>query len=203
MWSLANTLQIMYYYAMLDLRFTSELKATFSYMKYSNFDNPVFEFIRNKVMNAFSFIHAALPSGFSNLGYSSVSVIVNFLDKLIIIILFALLVTTIFLIFIWMKNKSNRFSTFIKRKDIDLRYEGLTRFFMELVLGLSIANFINLLYGNFRDIFNIVSSSASIVLTLGTLYTICYWLLYPAIYYSSIWTHPDFHERHCLLFFRI
>ena len=44
MWSLANTLQIMFYYNLLDLNFTPELKDVFSYMKYSNFDNKVFEY---------------------------------------------------------------------------------------------------------------------------------------------------------------
>ena len=44
MWSLANTLQIMFYYNSLDLNFTPELKDVFTYMKYSNFDNKVFEY---------------------------------------------------------------------------------------------------------------------------------------------------------------
>ena len=47
MWSLANTLQIMFYYNSLDLNFTPELKNVFSFMKYSNFDNPVFEYMRD------------------------------------------------------------------------------------------------------------------------------------------------------------
>ena len=200
MWSLANTLQVMHYYAMLDLNYTPELLATFKYMKYSNFDNPVFEFIRSKAMNAFSFVQASIPSGFGNLGYSSVSVIINFFDKLIMIILFALLAIIIFLVFIWLRNKSNKFANFIKRKDIELRYEGLSRFFMELLLSLSVVNFINLLYGNFGDIFNIISCSISILLTLGIFFMIGYCFTYPAIYYSEILTHPDFHERHCLLF---
>ena len=200
MWSLANTLQVMYYYGMLDLNYTPELLATFSYMKYSNFDNPVFEFIRSKAMNAFSFIQATIPSGFGNLGYSSVSIIINFFDKLIIIIFFALLVIIIFLIFIWLRNKSNKFANFIKRKDIDLRYEGLSRFFMELLLSLSVFNFINLIYGNFGNIFDIISYSISILLTLGTFLMVGYCFAYPAIYYSEILTHPDFHVRHCLLF---
>ena len=100
MWSLANTLQIVYYFGVLDLNYTPELLATFSYMKYSNFDNPVFEFIRDKIMSAFSFVQVSLPSGFGNLGYSSVSVIINFLDKLIMICLMVLFITVILLIFL-------------------------------------------------------------------------------------------------------
>ena len=200
MWSLANTLQILYYYGILDLNYTPELLATFSYMKYSNFDNPVFEFVRDKAMRAFSFVQASLPSGFCNLGYSSVSVVINFLDKLIMILLIVLLAIIIFLIFLWWKQRSNKFANFIKRKDIELRYEGLSRFFMELLLNLSVVNFINLLYGRYGDIFDSISYSVSILLTLGIFFMIIYCLAYPAIHYEEICTHPDFHERHCLLF---
>ena len=200
MWSLANTLQILYYYGILDLNYTPELLATFSYMKYSNFDNPVFEFVRDKTMSAFSFVQASLPSGFGNLGYSSVSVIINFLDKLIMILLIASFATIIYLIFLWWKERSNKFANFIKRKDIDLRYEGLSRFFMELLLNLSVVNFINLLYGSYGGIFGSISYSVSILLTLGIFFMIIYCYFYPAIHYEEIWTHPDFHERHCLLF---
>ena len=44
MWSLANTLQIIYYYISLDLNFTPELKIMFIVMKYSHFENPVFKY---------------------------------------------------------------------------------------------------------------------------------------------------------------
>ena len=200
MWSLANTLQILYYYGVLDLNYTPELSAIFSYMKYSNFDNPIFEFIRDKAMSAFSFVQASLPSDFGYLGYSSVSVIINFFDKLIIICSIALFTTIIFLLFLGLKNKSNKFANFIKKKDIDIRYEGLSRFFMELSLNLSVVCIINLLYGNFRAIFSAISFYISILLTLGVFFMIVYWLAYPVIYYSEIWAHPNFHERHSLLF---
>ena len=47
MWSLANTLQIIYYYISLDLNFTPELKIMFIVMKYSHFENPVFKYMRD------------------------------------------------------------------------------------------------------------------------------------------------------------
>ena len=200
MWSLANTLQILYYYGVMDLNYSPELLSTFSSMKYSNFDNPVFEFIRDKTMSTFSFVQVSLPSGFGYLGYSSVSVIINFFGKLIIICSIALFTTIIFLLFLRWKNKSSKFANFIKKKDIDLRYEGLSRFFMELFLNLWVVCIINLLYGNFRAIFSAISYYISILLTLGAFFMIVYWLAYPAIYYSEIWTHPNFHQRHCLLF---
>ena len=200
MWSLANTLQVMFFFGMLSLYYSSELKATFSYMKYSNFDNPAFEFIRSKVVIAFTFVKATLPSGFSEFGYSSVSIVINFFDKLIMIALFIIFVVIIYIMSVWLKNKSGKIANFIKRKDIDIRYEGLSRFFMEFLLNLSIVNFINLIYGDFNGAFDAISYLISIFFTIVTFFMIGYCFAYPAFYYSQIWTHPDFHERHCFLF---
>ena len=49
MWSLANTLQVMFYYKLLNLYFSPELSTMFYYMRYSNFDNPAFEWIQSKL----------------------------------------------------------------------------------------------------------------------------------------------------------
>ena len=48
MWSLANTLQIIFFFGYFNLYYTPELLTVFSYMKFSNFDNPIFEYIRSK-----------------------------------------------------------------------------------------------------------------------------------------------------------
>ena len=93
-------------------------------------------------------------------------------------------------------RNTHKFAEFIKRKDIDMRYEGMSRFFMEILLTLSIAIWINLIYGDFCNIFNIISYAFSIVLLIGIFWIIIYWFSYPAIYYFKIQTHPDKHERH-------
>ena len=79
MWSLANTLQVMFFYALLDLNFTPELLTVFEFMKYSNFDNPIFEFIRSKSKILMSFINISVPSTFESIGYSSISILKYYL----------------------------------------------------------------------------------------------------------------------------
>ena len=104
MWSLANTLQILFYYGMLNLYYSSELLSAFSYMSYSNFDNPAFDYIRKIASKMTDFIHTSIPSGFENLGFSSASVVINFLDKLIMILLFAWLVLWVSLLYCCLKK---------------------------------------------------------------------------------------------------
>ena len=53
MWSLTNALQIMYFWETFNLYFPSNLITVFTYMKYSNFDNPVSEYLRGKMMAIF------------------------------------------------------------------------------------------------------------------------------------------------------
>ena len=202
MWSLANTLQILYFYGVLDLYYTPELQTVFSYMKYSNFDNPWFEFIRSKTFKLMN-INYTLPPGFGSLGYSSVSVIINYIDKLIMIVLFILFVLVVYIIFRKLKESKNKLGEFIKRKDIELRYEGLSRFFMEILLNMSVVILINFAYGNYKDPFDIVSCIVSIILTLVIVYLLLYCLFYPIIYYTEILERPDLHERHWFLFFWI
>ena len=200
MWSLANTLQILFFYAMLDLHYPPELSTVFSYMSYSNFDNPLFEYIRIEASKIFSFVHTTIPSGFGQFGFTSSSILINFLDKLIVIFIFVIFVLWVWLLYKLMKKKSNKFAEFIKRKDIDLRYEGILRFIMEILLNLWIVNLINILYGGWKDSFSCVSYWTSILFTFGILILIAYLLIYPFIYYNGIWTYPDKHERHCFIF---
>ena len=201
MWSLANTLQIMFYYGLMNLYFSPELLTTFYYMRYSNFDNPAFEWIQSKLSSLISSMAGAFPSGYGGFGYSTSSVLINFMSKLIMIVLFLSFVALIVVIYLCIQKKTSKFANFIKRKDINLRYEGLSRFFIEIILQISVFCFINLIYGSFNDIFDILSYSVSITLMLCIFYMLGYWFIYPVVYYSEICTHPDFHERHWLLFF--
>ena len=88
MWSLTNTLQILFYTGMLNLYYTPELLAMFSYMKFSNFDNPASEYIKSKLQSLANFVNSAIPSSFASLGFPSVSIVINFIDKLTMLILF-------------------------------------------------------------------------------------------------------------------
>ena len=68
------------------------------------------------------------------------------------------------------------------------------------MLGLSVVNWINFLYGNFYNAFNGISYMITIFLSIGILYSIFYWFAYPIYYYLSICEKPEIHKRHSLLF---
>ena len=200
MWSLANTLQIMFFYAMLNLYLTSELLTMFMDMEYSNFDNPVFEFFRAKVVDVINIVQTTIPKNFVNIGYSSSSILINFIDKLIIMILFAYTVIIIWLFWKLFQNKSTKFVKFLIKKDSEFRYEGLSRFIVELVLNLSISIWINIIYGNFSDSFNSISYLVTILMLIIVLFMVIYWFVYPIYYYEELCTSPEKHERHKLLY---
>ena len=201
MWSLANTLQIIFYFGYLNLYYTPELLAVFSYMKFSNFDNPIFDYIKEKTSTIFSLLDISVFSSNDLFGLSSTSIIINFMDKLMIISLVGILVLSLLLLSYFWRNKDNKVANFIKRKDIEIRYEGLSRFFFEIVLSLSFVSFINLIYGNWRNPFNIISYAFATIFILCCFYMILYWFLYSSIYYYDILVYPERHERHWLLFF--
>ena len=200
MWSLANSLQIIFFFGYLNLYYTPELLTVFSYMKFSNFDNPIFEYIRSKTFMLFSVLKVPILSTNQVFGLSSVSIIINFIDKIIAISLLISLVLLLALLSYWLKDKNGKIAKFIKNKEIELRYEGLTRFFAEIVLGLSFLIFINMVYGNTSDLFGIASYVLSSLFLVSAFYMIMYWFLYPNIHYESILEFPDKHERHWLLF---
>ena len=64
MWGLTNTLQILFYYGMLNLAFSSDLQAVFSFMKYSNFYNPISDFLKEKMIGGLSLIQSSVSSQF-------------------------------------------------------------------------------------------------------------------------------------------
>ena len=220
MWSLANTLQIMFFFGMLKLNFSSDLILMYSYMKYSNLDNPVSDFLSEKISSFVNLMKNPVSDNFNNLGFESTEVISNCLDKLFMILFMLSLLFILYILYLLVKNKSNWFANFIKRKEIDFRYEGISRFFVELILFISVANFINLTFGSFSDPISkfsfiknfspfltkqqricLLRYSISAALLFWTLLLVVYFYLYPFVYYESIWEFPDKHERHWLLFF--
>ena len=200
MWSLANTLQIWVYFGMLNLCYSADLTEMYSYLKCANFENPISDYINSKVATYLKFVINPVNDKFSNLGFKSTEIISNSLDKLFMILIMLLWLAVLYILRMLVRNKTNKFANFIKQKDIDFRYEGITRFFAEFILVISISNFINLTYGGFGDVFESVSYVLSVVILTLTLSLIIYFYAYPTIYYESIWVYPDKNERHCLLF---
>ena len=167
----------------LDLNFTAELLMIFSFMKFSNFDNPAFEYIREKTLRLLLAIKVSALSPSQIFGLSSSSILINFIDKLMIILLFIWFIVLIAILNNILKNKTNKFANFIKKKDIDIRYEGISRFCVEIFMGLSFVVFVNLIYGNLKDIFGIISYVSAGLFIVPIFWIILYCFIYPTVYW--------------------
>ena len=196
MWSLANTLQILFYFGMLNLYFTPDLLAIYSFMKYSNFDNPLTDYISQIVISSFNFIQSPISSNFGSLGFSSSDIIGNCLDKLMMIFLIILLVGGLALLYFLCRNKTSRVANFIRKKDLSIRYEFISRFFSELAITLAVASLINIIYGSTSDVMGYIAYIISILCILGLFYLIAYLFIYPTVNYTYICEFPDKNERH-------
>lgn len=85
MWSLANTLQMLFFMALLELYYSSDLKAVFEFMKYSNFENPLTEYVVEFTVNTISFVQSPVSTQFKDLGFASTNILLNSFDKLFVI----------------------------------------------------------------------------------------------------------------------
>ena len=200
MWSLANTLQILFYFGMLNLYFTPDLLAVYSFMKYSNFDNPVTDYLSQLIVTSISFVSTPISSNFGSLGFSSTDIIANCLDKLLMIFLIGMMVGLLTLLFFITRKKSSRFANFIKKKDMSIRYEFLSRFFVELTITLSVASLINIVYGQRQEAMDYIAYVLAVLWMAGLFLFSAYLMLYPFKHYTNIWEYPDKHERHWMLF---
>ena len=99
MWSLTNTLQIIYYLSLLNLFFPSNLLAILQYMRYSNFDNPATRFLSSQVIAGFSIVSTPVSSQFGKVGFESSNILVNALDKILILFMMLILVIVFALLF--------------------------------------------------------------------------------------------------------
>ena len=99
MWSLTNTLQIIYYLSLLNLFFPSNLLAILQYMSYSNFDNPITEFISSQVIAGFSIVSTPVSGQFGKVGFESSNILVNALDKILILLMMLILIIVFALLF--------------------------------------------------------------------------------------------------------
>ena len=88
----------------------------------------------------------------------------------------------------------------IKKIDMSIRYEGITRFMVEVMLNLSVASLINITYGVTGSLKDIIAYSFACLTLLGILLLLFYTAYYPLKYYKQLVSLPDLHERHCFLF---
>ena len=87
MWSLANTLQLLFFFALLHLYYSSDLKTVFGYMRYSNFENPLTAYLVDGLKKGFALLESPVDAQFADLGFSSTNILLNSFDKLLIILL--------------------------------------------------------------------------------------------------------------------
>lgn len=195
MWSLANTLQILFFFSLLSLHFTTDLKTVFSFMSYSNFSNPLTEYITEKVFISFNLINIAVTDQFDGIGLSSTNILVNAMDKIVMV--FLLIVTAIILAILasLLKSKANWYAKLIKKVDKAIRYESLTRFIVELSLNLTVTALINITYGETSTMMG-VSYVIAILVLLTLLFMLFYAFIYPIKHFKKIGIYPDYHERH-------
>lgn len=87
MWSLTNTLQIIFFFGMLNLYYSAELKEIFVFMAFSNFDNPATRYLTSLVMGGFSFISSPVSTKFNAAGFHSTDIVSNSFDKIFMVFL--------------------------------------------------------------------------------------------------------------------
>ena len=107
MWSFTNTLQIVFIFGLLSLHYPPSLKLAFSYMKYSNFDNPITKYLSSLMTGSFRFVSESINSDFEEVGFGSTHMLANSMDKVFSFILFGLLILFIYIAYTLLKNKTH------------------------------------------------------------------------------------------------
>ena len=156
MWSLANTLQIIFLFGMLNLYYNSDLKTTFEFMAYSNLDNPATRYLSQSMISGLNLVSSPVNAGFDGSGFGSTYIIANSLDKLIMILLFVLFALTLSLLVRCQRNKNSYCARKVRKMDMSVRYESITRFYVEIMLHLTVAALINIVYGERKSAIDIV-----------------------------------------------
>lgn len=201
MWSLANTLQILFFIGLIDLNYSSDLQSVYEIMAYSNFDNPLTQYLSNFVIKSVNFIQTPVSSKFSALGFESTDIISNSLDKLVMIIGVFLLCIILAFVTWKLKDKESKLAKFVKKIDRSFRYESISRFLVELVLNMTVASLLNIVYGTQDDLFHVAAYICACLVLFGIFMLLIYTISYPMIFYNDIAEgEEDKHSRHKLLY---
>jgi hypothetical protein len=100
MWSLANTLQILYFLGLLDLKFPYHTLALFKFMSYSNFDFPELNLVFEKTFSSNYHEEDEINEAFTEMGFESRNFVSNASDSILfvsLLILSAIAVVAVFL----------------------------------------------------------------------------------------------------------
>ncbi|CAI2362995.1 unnamed protein product [Moneuplotes crassus] len=197
--SLANTLQIVFILGLLNLYYPANLSALFSYLKYSNFDNPVTEMPSSFALKSIDIIDSPISDEFEKLGFSSTNFMKNSLDIIFMLFFIGLLMLFIYLLFSCMKTKSNWFAKKVKKLDTSLRYQSSTRIIVEMSMNLSVSVLINIFYGKAEGAIGICSYILAVALMGLMIFLAIYVTVFP-LYYAEAHTNPEKFETHSFLF---
>ncbi|CAI2358774.1 unnamed protein product [Moneuplotes crassus] len=200
MWSLANTLQIVFILGLLNLYYPPNLSVIFSYLKYSNFDNPVTQALSSFAFKSINIIDSPISAEFEKLGFSSTNFLKNSLDKVFLLLLLGLFVLIIYLMFRCLKKKSTWFAKKIQKLDLALRYQSCTRLIVEMSMNLSVSAFINIFYDNPNGTIGLCSYILAVSLLILMAFIAIYVTIFPIYFYIDIKIVPHLFERHSFLF---
>lgn len=136
-------------------------------MNYANFDSPATKFLGELLVQSVKLVSTPVNSRFEHLGFRSTSIVVNSMDKVLMIFLLFLSTPAVFLLFLIMKAKSHWFARLIKRVDMSLRYEYTSRFIVEMSMSLGVSSFINIMYGQTENAIDWISIALALLIIIG------------------------------------
>lgn len=87
MWSMANTLQIIYFLGLLALYYPPHTLTVFKYIAYANFENPLFGYASQLLFGNSFFIDNPINDSFDDLGFGSTNFVANASDTIPAILL--------------------------------------------------------------------------------------------------------------------
>jgi hypothetical protein len=120
MWGFINTLQLLFYMGLLNLYFTPELRIVFKDMKYSDFNNPITEYLSRLVLSDVFLRKSPVNSQFEEMGFISKNFIGNTTPKLLIIAFMVFMTILFFFLYCCVKSKTNWIAKIIKKIHFNL-----------------------------------------------------------------------------------
>ena len=169
-------------------------------MSYSNFENPATQYLSKFILKSLGAVTVSVNSELGQIGFESSNILINSLDKIILVLLLLTLTIIIALLYCWIKTKTNWFARLVIKLDKKLRYGSIVRFLVEMSMSLSVVALVNIFYGETTGTLSIVAYVVSILLIVVVLGVTIYAAVYPLLRLESIQVFPDHNERHAFLF---
>ena len=170
-------------------------------MTYSNMNNSVTIFLCNLVFDKVRFSNTHLSQNFKDVGFEYANFLQNSIDKIIMITLLTLFMVTIYLLSLWNKNSDKCLANRIHKTGKSMRYENYTKFWVEIMLNLTVGLLINLWHGKNDLLVDRIANSVASLFLVFTLLLILYCTMSPLKYHIRIQSYLDYNQRHSMLFY--